>query len=373
MFLTIENSSYLPLENETQHQAGHPNTRQPKTSAKRDVFAASLSSLAQADFHVITLTNFAHTRQLVPRALIILLPDPKSSVLCQKIRADASLWHLPILLLGQPTTQSHEINAALKAGADDYLPSPYEPTQLQLKLAQIVERRRAQQFLDRARQELRTLSARLESIREEERIRLSREIHDELGQLMTGMKMDVAWLKKHLSDDSEEMRLKLSQRLNMMQGLMDETVNWVRRMAGDLRPAMLDDIGLVAAIEWETGEFQARSGIACRLTVHPQPVTLTAEAATAVFRIFKEMLTNIARHAQAQHIEIHLGQTATTFSLSVRDDGRGFAPEQLKASKSLGLLGMSERAALLGGTLSLHSESSQGTTAQVEFPLVRVT
>lgn len=368
MTLTTKNAQLIPLTNQSSDQGGRYQNYQLQPNIKKDSSQAARKLLRQTGFYVVTPTNLADARRRAPHALIVILPDPDSSSLCRSIRADAVLQHTPILLACRRSAQDSEVNAALQAGADDYLSLPCQPEQLRFKLAQLQERRWAQQGLERARQELRSLSARLESIREEERIRLAREIHDDLGQCLTGLKMDVAWLKKHLGRNPETPQI--SQRLTMMQGLMDETVNWVRRIAGDLRPAMLDDIGLLAAIEWETSEFQNRSGIACHLTARPPAVHLTPEAATVVFRIFKEMLTNVARHAKARHIEIRLSQTATAFSLSVCDDGCGFARETLHAGRSLGVLGMSERAASMGGKFTLHSQPNQGTMAQVSLPLV---
>ncbi len=213
--------------------------------------------------------------------------------------------------------------------------------------------------------ELRELSEALLSTREEERARISHAIHDELGQALTGLKIDVAWLQRHLGPDQTA----LLEKTRAMSELIDATVQTVRQIAAALRPGILDDVGLVAALEWQIQEFQARTGIQCQLTGGLEESALDADRSTAAFRIFQEALTNVARHAQATRLEAGLEETATHFILQVRDNGRGIAPSEIGHPKSIGLLGMRERARQWGGTLEIQGAPGSGTTLTLRLRL----
>ena len=193
--------------------------------------------------------------------------------------------------------------------------------------------------------ELRELSEALLSMREEERTRISHAIHDELGQALTGLKMDVAWLQRHLGQDQTTLR----EKTRAMSDLIDATVQTVRQIAAELRPGVLDDVGLVAAVEWQLQEFQTRTGIQCQLTGVVEKSALDADLSTAAFRIFQEALTNVARHAQASRLKVNLEETATHLTLQIRDSGRGISDGEINHPKSIGLLGMRERARQRGG------------------------
>ncbi len=217
----------------------------------------------------------------------------------------------------------------------------------------------------RREDELRELSEALLSMREEERARISHAIHDELGQALTGLKMDVAWLQRHLGPDQTALR----EKTRAMSELIDATVQTVRQIAAALRPGILDDVGLVAAVEWQLQEFEARSGIQCQLTGNVEESALDADRSTAAFRIFQEALTNVARHAQATRLEVSLEETATHLTLQVRDNGRGIAPTEISHPKSIGLLGMRERARQWGGTLEIQGAPGSGTMLTLRLPL----
>jgi signal transduction histidine kinase len=216
----------------------------------------------------------------------------------------------------------------------------------------------------RSTEQLRELTARLQSVREEERTHLSRVIHDELGQALTGLKMDVAWLQKHLDPEQSA----LLEKTQAMSELTDVIVQAVRRIATELRPGILD-LSLVATIEWQLQEFQARSGIESKLLNAPQETTLDVNGATIAFRIFQEILTNVARHAQATKIEVTLEEDAAFLILRVKDDGRGISESEIHSPKSIGLLGMQERARLRGGEVHFQGTPGQGTTVTVRLPL----
>jgi len=230
-------------------------------------------------------------------------------------------------------------------------------------LEDITDRKRAERDLHRSFQELHALNARLESIREEERTRLARELHDRLGQTLTAIRIDLAAAK---ATPDREQQLP---RIDAISGLVEETIHAVRKISTELRPGILDDLGLAATVEWAAEEFQARTGIVCQVGAAEPDPALDPERATALYRIFQEALTNIARHARATQVAIGLVQDGSHLSLEVRDNGIGIAPEQLSASGSLGILGMRERAMLLGGEFTIAGEPGSGTTVRVRISI----
>jgi signal transduction histidine kinase len=222
----------------------------------------------------------------------------------------------------------------------------------------------------RSRERLRSLAAHLQSVREEERTRMAREIHDEFGQMLTGFKMDLSWLDKRLGETKTKVgRPALAEKVKSMSGLVDEMVRSVRRIAAELRPGVLDDLGLVAAIEWQAREFQKRTGIGCKLSTALDNVALPPQLSTAVFRILQETLTNVARHAQASHLTVSLAAKAKRLVLEVQDNGRGITEVERIHSKSFGLVGMRERAMILGGDFDIRGAPGKGTTVTVSIPL----
>ena len=229
----------------------------------------------------------------------------------------------------------------------------------------ITERKLIEDEVGRSHQQLRRLSAHLERAREEERARMAREIHDELGGTLTGLKMDLAQLRRAAGTLEPRAQEKLE---NFSQAI-DQSVETVRRIASELRPAILDDFGLLAAMEWHLGEFKRRSGLDCVWVCATDELQLPPEAAIAVYRVFQESLTNVARHAEARRVEVTVNTSAGRMALRVSDNGRGITPEQVLGSKSLGLTGMRERISLLGGKLEIKSALGQGTTVLVELPL----
>ena len=229
----------------------------------------------------------------------------------------------------------------------------------------ITERKRAEQQLTLSHDQLRKLTARLESVREEERILIAREIHDELGQALTGVKLELCLLHDQIAEVSPMMRKKLES----ISTLVDGTIQSVQRIATELRPVVLDQLGLIPAIEWQAHEFQARTGIQCTLDVYLRAVTLSHAGSTAMFRIFQEILTNVARHAQASVVHITLQEQAGSLVLDVRDNGRGVTDAELADPHSLGLVGMRERALLLGGETIFTGSPGTGTAVRVRIPL----
>jgi PAS domain S-box-containing protein len=233
--------------------------------------------------------------------------------------------------------------------------------------SEAAERKEAQRRLEESQAQLRRLSAHLQAAREEERIRIAREIHDELGQALAGLKMDVAWLQRSLARQAPA----ISSKLEDMSVLIDGTVQAVRRISAELRPSLLDDLGLAAAIEWQLDEFRERTGLECLFTSNLKDTALEADSATALFRIFQEALTNVARHAHATQVTVKLDEGPDSLTLCIQDNGRGISEEEMQAAKSFGLLGMRERVYLLEGEIDLHGAPGQGTTVTVRIPLKR--
>ncbi|HKU74401.1 MAG TPA: sensor histidine kinase, partial [Pyrinomonadaceae bacterium] len=198
---------------------------------------------------------------------------------------------------------------------------------------------------------------------------IAREIHDELGGILTGLKWDLEKIDTSLNSPGDGSHLfEIHNRISSMTGLIETTINTVRRIASELRPGVLDDLGLVAAIEWQIEQFQARSGLKCHLTNNASEIELSRERATAVFRILQEILTNVLRHARASNVYVKLGRSKNYFELEVRDDGKGITVSQRRNSGSLGLLGMKERALLVGGEVRITGKEGSGTTVLVRVP-----
>jgi signal transduction histidine kinase len=219
--------------------------------------------------------------------------------------------------------------------------------------------------LSRSREELREFAAAASSVREQEKSRIARELHDELGQALTALKMDLNWLSERIPREQQA----LTAKLDAMQAMLGETVASTRRISADLRPLMLDDLGMLPAIEWLVQNFTERSSIACELNLTSPDLELQEPYATAVFRIVQESLTNVARHADASMVEVTIGRRGDVIILQVRDDGRGFAQAQPRKPNSFGLLGMRERAYLLDGEVLIDSTPGAGTCVSVRIPM----
>jgi signal transduction histidine kinase len=231
----------------------------------------------------------------------------------------------------------------------------------------VTERTLAELERQRSFDQLRALTARVQNAREEERKRVAREIHDELGQALTAIKIDLSSLVHDFPPEAQE-----TKRIESISKVVDQTIKSVRRISTELRPGILDDMGLIAAVEWAAEEFEARTGTKCRLELQNDNA-IDPDRATAIFRILQETLTNVARHANAASVYVRLFKEGGNVVLEVHDDGRGATEEQLSASGSLGIRGMRERALLLGGELAIRGISSQGTTVLVRIPLAEST
>jgi PAS domain S-box-containing protein len=228
----------------------------------------------------------------------------------------------------------------------------------------ISDRKKAEEQLKYSFEQVRLLTEHLQNIREEERTNIAREIHDELGQQLTVMKMDVSWLNKKIDSQNENIRQKIKDLLELLDGM----VKTVRRISSELRPSLLDDMGLVAAMEWHLREFEKRAGIKTLFHEPAKELQLPDAIKTGLFRIFQESLTNIGRHAHAQKVNIALETNNKKLMLTIEDDGRGFEKEKIAAKETLGILGMRERSLMMGGSYEITSIPGKGTSVVVSVP-----
>jgi len=233
----------------------------------------------------------------------------------------------------------------------------------------VTDRKRAEEELWRSREQLRALATHLNAVREEERTRISREIHDELGQMLTGLKMDLRWVEKKLArpvDDAK--RAAAEQKITGAAKLTDTIIETVQRIAAELRPSVLDNLGLSVALRHEANRFAERTGIHCQAILPEDLPGLEPATATALFRIFQETLTNVARHSGASEFEVDLRVEGRELVLEVKDNGKGISADAVSRTTSLGLLGMSERAAAMGGRVYLQGSPGKGTSVTVRIP-----
>ena len=262
----------------------------------------------------------------------------------------------------------------LKSGATDYV--------LKTRLSRLMpavaralreaeqrtQHRRAEEQLRESHEQLRALSTYLQSVREEERTRIAREVHDELGQALTSCKLDLSWIAGKLPPELRP----LSEKARALTAHIDSTIQTVRRISSELRPGVLDHLGLVAAIEWQANEFQNRTGIRCDVRGRVREPLPDQNLATTFFRIFQETLTNVIRHAGATRVWVDLKEADGQIALEVKDNGRGIERTEIFNNKSMGLLGMRERASLLGGTFKIESiPRGKGTRVRVSIPVQR--
>ncbi len=233
----------------------------------------------------------------------------------------------------------------------------------------ITERKKAEAEILKTTEQLRQLTAHLQTIREEERKNIAREIHDELGQQLTGLKMDIHWLSRRINVTDEETKRKMKESIS----LIDDTITSVRKIATNLRPSILDDLGLLAALEWQGEEFQKRSGTKVVFVNKVGEISLPPDIATAIFRIYQELLTNIARHANASLVKTVLHKVNGLINFSFSDNGVGFSSENIRNKKTLGLLGIKERTLLFGGSCKIESKPGEGSTTTISIPMKLLT
>lgn len=275
-----------------------------------------------------------------------------------------------VLIVCEDITERQRAEEALRQAHDELERRVEARTAALSKTVDILEeqvtvRKRAEEELRKSEEQLRALSGRLLSVQEEERTRLAREIHDELGAALTALRIELAWVGQRLPAKEKG----LQNKIQTMTQLVDRAVQAVRRIATELRPGVLDHLGLVAGLEWQVREFQERTGIECIFTRSPEDITVDSARATTVFRICQEALTNVARHANATRTELSLREVETDLVLEVRDDGVGIPEGAITDPKSLGLMGMRERVLPWGGEVRIQGTPGEGTVVTVYLPL----
>ncbi len=229
----------------------------------------------------------------------------------------------------------------------------------------ISKRKKAEAKLKQSYKEIRELASHLQEVREEERAAMAREVHDELGQQLTGLKMDISWLNKKINSNDPVITEKIKGTLD----LLDNAVRTVRKIASELRPSILDDLGLVAALEWQCDLFRKKSGINVNFKGDADEKSIPKHFGIGLFRILQESLTNIARHSQAENISVVLNVNNQELLLTIKDDGVGFVKSNIAGKKTLGLLGMKERTLMMGGSYEIESRPGKGTAVHILVPL----
>ena len=325
----------------------------------------ALNCVSETDFAVILLN--------------VRMPAVDGFATARQIRQRERSRHTPIIFLTSTYDDTVSSFRGYEVGGVDYLLKPLVPEILRSKISvfvdlyrynadlsrEISERKLIEQSLLKSEERLREFAAHIQSVREEERTSIAREIHDELGQALTGLKMDLSWLEKRLPGELKES----AEKMKSMFKLIDNTIQVVRKISSELRPQVLDDVGLMGTLKWQAREFQARAGIRCKVELPDEEFTMDQERSTAVFRIFQEVMTNVVRHAGATKVDIKLRVDADHLILNIVDNGCGIPEEVLRSPKSLGLLGIRERATLLGGNVEIEGIDGKGTSVTLSVPL----
>jgi signal transduction histidine kinase len=344
----------------------------------------------------------------------ILMPRMDGYRLCLELRRREKFQKLPFVFYSSNFTNQSDEKTAMDLGADFFLAKPApvakvlealatavarapqrrSPTmeteahqadslkdyserlvaKLEEKNAELLDQaealRKQEAELRQSHQQLRVLAQRLQAAREEERLRIARELHDGMGGLLVGIEMGLTWMHSHLeSKDGQIDRERLLKKSIELDKLARDSADRVRQLCTELRPPILDDLGLGAAMAWQTKEFEKRSAIRCALAIDEEIAGFSSEQVTAIFRIFQEILTNIGRHSQASAAKGRVHQSASGLVMEINDNGVGIRPEQVSGARSLGLLGMQERVGFLGGTIAFRGKKGEGTTVQVTIPL----
>jgi len=312
---------------------------------------------------VVASSGAAALKHVQSEDFAVILLDARMPVVdgfetARKIREFERSRHTPIIFLTGAYEDPPSMFRGYEAGAVDYIVKPLVPEILKSKIAVFVELYNKNAYL-------RALAMRLQSVQEDEQRRIARDIHDELGQALTALKMDLSWLSNRLPAGSEP----LQQKAKTMSGLIDGMVRTVREVSARLRPEVLDELGLVAAIKWQARDFEVRAGIRCKVDAPVEDLAIDLACATAVFRVFQELLTNVARHAPANQVDVSLHMLDSNVQLEVRDNGRGIRDAEIRNPASLGLLGMRERVVAFGGRVKLEARGSGGTRATVTIPI----
>ncbi len=288
--------------------------------------------------------------------------------------------YTPIIFVTGHAEELTTMFKSYRSGAVDFIVKPVIPDVLRAKVAvfvglhdmnrilnaELAERAMTEQRLRASEENLRALATHLQSVREEERIHIAREIHDELGQALTGLKFEMNSFTRQFESDDASSRHEKQLALNVA---IDRIINSVRRIASGLRPEVLDEIGLAAAFDWQAREFQRRTGIRCHVNIAAQFSDPDKDRSTALFRIFQELLTNVARHANATRVNVALTEGEDALALCVEDNGRGIKETEAQSPRSLGFLGLRERVLAFGGAIEVKGDEGKGTRVCVSIPV----
>jgi signal transduction histidine kinase len=340
--------------------------------------AMLVQMLKKHDHSVIESTNGMEAWQVLqqpdaPHMVILdwMMPEMDGPEVLHRVRA-LPTERPPYVIMLTARSDKANIIAGLDAGANDYLAKPFDTGELIARVQvgqRMVEMQDALatkvEELRQSQADLHVLTARMQAVREEERANLSRELHDSFGQHLTALQIDLIGMDRHLQSTHTPDLALLGDRIVAMVPLVERLTEHTQTICAALRPSVLFELGLLAAIEWQTEDTASRSGLTCTLALPAEDLVLDQDLALALFRIVQEALTNVVRHAQATAVEIRLDVTDNELELVISDNGRGFPPHTLEGTKALGLLGMSERIGAFGGTAEFRNAPHGGAVVHV--------
>jgi len=308
--------------------------------------------------------------------LDVLMEGMDGFEVCRRLREGERMDYVPIIMVTALGSLTDRVKG-LEDGADDYIVKPFRSPELLARVRAMLrikrlhdERRRAEEELRRHKGDLQRLSTQIVTAQEAERKRISRELHDEIGQALTGMSINLAQIERELPS---ALAPTIRERVEETRSLADQVLEQIRELALDLRPAMLDDLGLVPTLRWYVNRCAKRLAIEVKFEAIHFEERLPAEVETALYRVVQEALTNVARHAQARRVRVRLECQESAVTALIEDDGRGFSVQEIAErgdlGRGVGLLGIRERVASLGGSFAVHSRPGQGTRLTIEIPL----
>ena len=318
-----------------------------------------------------------------PPDLILLdvrMPGMDGHEVCRRLKTEPATRDIPVIFLSALGDTGDKV-LGFELGAVDYIAKPYQPEEVLMRVRTHVELRRLQSRLEERVAErtaqlkaseaslresetrLQELAGFLQTVREEERGRIARELHDELGQALTALRIDIGWLRTRCAPLGEA----AVKRIGDAHTLVERTIDSLRRISEGLRPGMLDVLGLAAAVEHHVSQFGERTGLAVSLTMNQDEFEIDDARATTIFRLVQETLTNVSRHARASRVAVAISQGEGEIQVSVEDDGCGFDPDNRR--RTFGLLGMAERVKILGGEIDIRSRPGHGTKVLATLPL----
>jgi signal transduction histidine kinase len=297
--------------------------------------------------------------------LDIRMPGMDGFETAKLIRERKTSQQTPILFLTGVYEDVSSMFRGYALGAVDYLLKPIVPEILKSKITVFVDLYNKTRELNRQAEQLSALSAHLETVREDEKVRLARELHDEIGSQLTAVKLDLAWVYERMKDQPGAVREKIGEVIKMVQAAVQSQ----RRIINDLRPSILDDFGIGAAIQWQAREFSTRNKIPCEVILYDDEARLDPAQSVAVYRVLQEALTNISRHANATEVHLSLSRDEDIVAMEIRDNGIGITTEDQIKPGSHGLQGMIERVRQLGGSITIAGEQGKGTAIEIQLPV----